>query len=96
MIEVGMQESQIDAYKAIKVIDIWYPAGASDSPDDPPMDMDMMCFILMGSFSIQKTGLAAYTVNEGGFYSCGKGKKDLATNIGTGGGVHRIALLLPA
>lgn len=96
MIEVGMQESQIDAYKAIKIIDIWYPAGASDGPDDAPMDVDMICFIIAGKFSIQKTGLAAYTVDEGGCYSCGKGKKDMATNIGDGDGIHRIALLLPA
>ena len=96
MIEVGVQESQIDAYKQIKVIDIVYPAGASDSPDDPGMDVDMVCFILAGAFTIQKTGLDPYTVNEGGFYTCGKGKKDLATNISDGVGIHRIALLLPA
>ena len=96
MIEVGTQESQIDAYKQLKIIDIYYPAGASDSPDDPPMDVDMMCFIIAGAFTIQKTGLEPYTVNEGGFYSCGKGKKDLATNISGGVGIHRIAMLIPA
>ena len=96
MVEVGMQESQIAAYKGIKVIDIIYAAGATDSPDDPAMDMDMICFILAGSFKIQKTGLAAYDVKEGDFYSCGIGNKDLATNTGSGIGIHRIALLLPA
>ena len=96
VIEVGMQESQISAYKAIKIIDIAYQPGASDSPDDPPMDMDMVCFILAGAFTIQKTGIEPYTVKEGDFYTCGIGKKDLATNIGDGVGIHRIALLLPA
>ena len=96
LVEVGTQESQMSAYSSIKIIDIFYQPGASDSPDDPPMDTDMICFILAGSFTIQKEGLEPYEVHEGDFYSCGIGKKDLATNIGPGVGIHRIALLMPA
>lgn len=60
------------------------------------MDVDMMCYILAGEFSIKKTGKEPYTVKEGDFYTCGKGKTDKATNIGKGVGVHRIAMLIPA
>lgn len=96
VIALGKRESQISAYKEIQVIDIAYQPGAMDPPDDPPMDTDMICFIIKGKFTIKKAGLDPYTVNEGEFYSCGKGKTDLATNIGDGVGIHRIALLVPA
>jgi hypothetical protein len=96
MIEVGTQESQIDAYKSIKIIDIVYPVGAADPADDPVMDVDMVCHIIAGEFRIQKTGIPAYTVKEGEIYTCGKGKKDQATNISDVVGIHRIALLIPA
>ena len=96
MVEVGEQESQIDAYKSVKIIDVIYPVGAADPPDSPVMDMDMVCQIIAGEFRIQKTGIPAYIVKEGQMYTCGKGKSDSATNIGTVIGVHRIALLIPA
>ena len=96
MVEVGTQESQIDAYKSIKIIDIVYQPGAADPPGDPVMDMDMVCHIIAGEFTIQKTGIPAYTVKEGDIYTCGIGKKDQATNISNVVGIHRIALLVPA
>jgi hypothetical protein len=58
--------------------------------------MDMMCFIIAGSFRITKEGLEPYVVNAGDFYSCGLGKTDFSENIGDGIGIHRIALLVPA
>jgi hypothetical protein len=78
------------------IIDIIYPVGAADPPDDPVMDTDMICHVIAGDFKIQKTGLPAYTVKEGGIYSCGIGKKDQATNISNVVGIHRIAMLMPA
>jgi hypothetical protein len=60
------------------------------------MDVDMMCHIIAGEFRIQKKGIPAYIVKEGGVYSCGKGKTDQATNLSGGVGIHRIALLIPA
>lgn len=96
LVEVGTQESQITAYKSIKIIDIIYPPGAADPADDPVMDMDMVCHIIAGEFTIQKTGIPAYTVKEGDIYTCGIGKKDQATNISNVVGIHRIALLVPA
>lgn len=96
LVEVGTQESQITAYKSIKIIDIVYQPGAADPADDPVMDMDMVCLITAGEFTIQKTGIPAYTVKEGDIYTCGIGKKDQATNISKVVGVHRIALLVPA
>ena len=96
VVMLNKRESQIDAYKEIQVIDIVYQPGAMDPADSPPMDTDMICFIVKGKFTIQKVGLDPYTVNEGEFYSCGKGKMDMATNIGDGVGIHRIALLIPA
>lgn len=96
MVMLDKRESQIAAYKEIQVIDIVYQPGAQDPADSKPMDMDMICFIIQGKFTIKKEGLDPYTVNEGDFYSCGKGKTDNATNIGDGVGIHRIALLIPA
>lgn len=96
LVEVGTMESQISAYKSIKIIDVIFQPGAADPPDGPVMDMDMVCVITAGEFTIQKTGIPIYTVKEGDMYTCGKGKTDLATNIGKGVGVHRIALLIPA
>ena len=96
LIEVGTQESQINAYKSIKIIDIVYPVGASDPDDDPVMDMDMICHIIAGEFRIQKTGLDPYIVKDGELYTCGIGKKDKATNISNVVGIHRIAMLVPA
>jgi hypothetical protein len=94
LIEVGTVESQIDAYKTIKIIDVTYAPGASDPDDDAPMDSDMVCHIMAGEFTIQKTGLDPYTVKDGMLYTCGKGKKDKATNLSNVMGIHRIALLL--
>jgi quercetin dioxygenase-like cupin family protein len=56
----------------------------------------MLCYILAGEFSVKKAGKESYTVKEGDFYTCGKGKTDKATNIGSGVGIHRIAMLMPA
>ena len=96
LVEVGTQESQITAYKSIQIIDVVYQPGAADPPDDPVMETDMVCHIIAGEFRIQKTGIPAYTVTDGGIYTCGKGKKDQATNISKVVGIHRIALLIPA
>ncbi|HVG48367.1 MAG TPA: hypothetical protein VM899_09575 [Rubellimicrobium sp.] len=96
VITLGEQESQIPAYSKIQIIDIVVQPGGGASPDDPPMDMDMICFIIAGSFRIQKEGLEPYVVNAGDYHSCGMGKKDLDTNIGDTVGIHRIALLVPA
>jgi hypothetical protein len=96
MVEVGTRESQITAYKSIKIIDLVYQPGAGDPPDNPVMKMDMVCFIIAGEFTIQKMGIPAYTVKEGDFYTCGIGKRDHATNISKVVGIHRIALLVPA
>jgi hypothetical protein len=96
MVEIGDVESQIDAYKSIKIVDIIYPVGAADGDDDPVMDMDMVCHIIAGEFKIEKPGLAPYVVKDGMLYTCGKGKKDKATNISNVQGIHRIAMLMPA
>ncbi len=95
LVEIGEIPSDMDAYKAIKVVDVVYQPGAAD-PTEAVMDSDMMCYILAGEFSIKKAGKEPYTVKEGDFYTCGKGKTDKATNIGTGVGIHRIAMMMPA
>ena len=59
------------------------------------MDVEFICFIIAGKFQMQKTGISACTVDEGGYCGYGTGKKDLAVNIGDGSGIHRNALLLP-
>ena len=95
LVEIGEIPSEMDAYKSIKVVDVVYQPGAAD-PKEAVMDVDMMCYILSGEFSIKKAGKEPYTVKEGDFYTCGKGKTDKATNIGSGVGIHRIAMLMPA
>src|SRR5690348_13423739 len=91
LVEVGEVESQIDAYKMVKIIDVIYQPGAADPADQPVMDMDMVCHIIAGEFRIQKKGIPAYTVKEGFIYTCGKGKTDQATNTSGVVGIHRIA-----
>lgn len=95
LVEIGEIPSEMDAYKSIKVVDVVYQPGAAD-PKEAVMDVDMMCYILAGEFSIKKAGKEPYTIKEGDFYTCGKGKTDKATNIGSGVGIHRIAMLMPA
>jgi hypothetical protein len=99
LVEVGEVESQIDAYKVVKIIDVVYQPGAADpvpAADDKGMDVDMVCHIMAGEFTIQKKGIPAYTVKDGFLYTCGKGKTDQATNISKVVGIHRIALMIPA
>ncbi len=95
-IDLGMQPSFIPAYSSIQVIEVIFEPGAADPPDGPPMDMDMMCFIIAGAFRIEKEGHEPFEVKAGDFYSCGIGTKEIATNIGDTVGIHRIALLMPA
>jgi quercetin dioxygenase-like cupin family protein len=95
LVGIGEIPSEMDAYKSIKVVDVVYQPGAAD-PKEAVMDVDMMCYILAGEFSIKKTGKEPYTVKEGDFYTCGKGRTDKATNISSGVGIHRIAMLMPA
>ena len=95
-VDVGEVESQIDAYKSVKYGDAIYQPGAADPVDQPLMDMDMFCYILRGEFKIQKAGIPAYVVKEGGAYTCGKGKSDQGTNISKVVGIMRVAMLVPA
>jgi quercetin dioxygenase-like cupin family protein len=95
LVEIGEIPSEMDAYKSIKVVDVVYQPGAAD-PKEAVMDVDMMCYVLAGEFSIKKTGKEPYTVKEGDFYTCAKGRTDKATNISSGVGIHRIAMLMPA
>jgi mannose-6-phosphate isomerase-like protein (cupin superfamily) len=95
LVEIGEIPSDMGAYKSIKIVDVVYQPGAGD-PTEAVMDSDMVCYILAGEFSIKKAGKEPYTVKEGDFYTCGKGKTDKATNIGSGVGVHRIVMLMSA
>ena len=95
LVEIGEIPSDMGAYKSIKIVDVVYQPGAGD-PTEAVMDSDMVCYILAGEFSIKKAGKEPYTVKEGDFYTCGKGKTDKATNIGSSVGVHRIVMLMSA
>lgn len=96
LIDLGAQPSFMPAYSSIQVIDVVFQPGAADPADGGPMDMDMMCFIIAGSFRIEKEGQEPFEVKAGEFYSCGIGTKEVASNIGDTVGIHRIALLMPA
>jgi mannose-6-phosphate isomerase-like protein (cupin superfamily) len=93
-VEVGKVPSEMAAYKEVQVIDVVFQPGAAD-PKEAVMDMDMVCYILAGEFRIKKAG-KEFTVKEGDFYTCGKGKTDQAFNTGNVVGIHRIAILVPA
>ena len=95
LVEIGEIPSDMEAYKSIKIVDVVYQPGAGD-PTEAAMNSDMLCYILAGEFSIKKAGKEPYTVKEGDFYTCGKGKTDKATNIGSGVGIHRIVMLMSA
>ena len=95
VVQIGEVESQMSAYSKIQIIDIVVQPGGGD-PAPEVMDMDMICFIIAGSFRIEKEGLEPYEVHAGDYYTCGIGKTDFATNIGDTIGIHRIALLVPA
>ena len=95
-VDLGEVESQIAAYKKVMFGDAVYQPGAADPVDQPLMDTDMFCYILQSDFKIQKAGIPAYVVKQGQAYTCGKGKSDQGTNIGTGVGIMRVAMLVPA
>lgn len=95
-VDIGEVESQIPVYKMVKYGDAIYEPGAIDPADQPLMDMDMFCYILQSDFEIQKAGIPPYTVKTGGCYTCGIGKSDQGHNIGTGLGIMRVAMFVPA
>lgn len=95
-VDIGEVESQIAAYKMIKYGDAIYQPDAIDPADQPLMDMDMFCYILQSDFEIHKAGIPAYSVMAGGCYTCGIGKSDQARNIGSGLGIMRVAMFVPA
>ena len=95
-VNVGEVESQMPQYKMVMIGDAVYQPGAADPVDQPLMDMDMVCYILKGRFSIQKAGIEPYIVEEGGAYTCGIGKSDQGTNISDGIGIMRVLMLVPA
>jgi hypothetical protein len=61
LVEIGEIPSEMDAYKSVKVVDVVYQPGAAD-PTEAVMNVDMMCYILAGEFSIKKAGKEPYTV----------------------------------
>lgn len=95
MVEIGEIPSEMDAYKSIKIVDVVYQPAAAD-PTEAVMSSDMLCYILAGEFTVKKAGKEPYKVKEGDFYTCGKGKTDKATNIGSGVGIHRIVMMMSA
>lgn len=74
LVEIGEIPSEMEAYKSIKVVDVVYQPGAAD-PKEAVMDVDMMCYILAGEFSIKKTGKEPYTVKEATSTPAGRAKR---------------------
>lgn len=93
LVELGTGHSDIPAYKSIMMVDIVFQPGAVFP--ESPMDNDMVCFIAAGEFQIKKAD-KEFTLKEGDFYTCSKGKTDGATNVSNVVGIHRIAMLMPA
>ena len=93
VVAIGEGNSDIPAYKSIKIIDIVFQPGAVFPA--APMDNDMVCTIAAGEFKIKKAD-KEFTLKEVEMYTCSKGKTDQATNTSTVVGVHRVAILIPA
>ena len=93
IVEVGTANSDIPAYKSIQILDVVFQPGAADI--ESAMDNDMVCYIASGEFTINKSD-KEFTVKEGDYYTCAKGKTDHATNTSSVVGIHRIAILIPA
>ncbi len=95
-VELGEVESQIAAYSKVMFGDAIYQPDAIDPIDQPVMDNDMFCYILQSDFEISKAGLAPYMVKAGQAYTCGKGKTDRGHNVGSGIGIMRVSIFMPA
>ena len=93
VVDVGVGNADILAYKSIKIVDVVFQPGAV-APESV-MDNDMVCAITAGEFMIKKAD-KEFALKEGDMYTCSKGKTDMATNTSTVVGVHRIAILIPA
>ena len=93
LVEVGEGNSDIPAYKSIKIVDIVYQPGAVFPAT--VMDNDMVCTITGGELKINKAD-KEFTLKDGGMYTCAKGKTDMNTNTGGAVVVMRAAILIPA
>ena len=93
VVEVGKADSVIPGYKSLNIIDVVFQPGAV-APESV-MDDDMVCHITAGEFKIKK-GASEFNVKEGDYYTCAKGKTDMATNTSKVVGVHRIAIMIAA
>ncbi|TRC99631.1 hypothetical protein FJV76_16995 [Mesorhizobium sp. WSM4303] len=92
VVEVGTGNSDIPAYKSISIVDVVFQPGAHAPAT--MMDNDMVCTITAGAFTIKKAD-KEFKLEEGGIYTCSKGKIDEATNTSKVVGIHRIAVLIP-
>jgi mannose-6-phosphate isomerase-like protein (cupin superfamily) len=93
IVEVGTWDSDMTGIKSIQVVDAVFQPGAASK--ESVMDNDMVCFITAGEFTIKKAN-REFNVKKGEYYTCGKGKTDLATNLSKEVGIHRISILIPA
>src|SRR5262245_8661344 len=94
LIEVGTFDSDMTVATKIQIFDLVYQPGAADIEE--AMDNDMVCFITAGEFKVKKSDSGKeFTVKKGEYYTCGKGKKDQATNISKEVGIHRMTFLIP-
>ena len=93
LVELGTFNSDIPAYKSIFMVDIVFQPGAV--APETVMNDDMICTITAGEFKIKKAD-KEFTLKEGEMYTCSKGKTDMATNTGSGVGIHTIGILKSA
>ena len=93
LVEVGEGNSDIPAYKSIKIVDIIFQPGSVFPAT--VMDNDMVCSISPGEVKINKAD-KEFTLKDGDIYTCTKGKTDMVTNTGKVVVVMRAAILIPA
>ena len=93
LVEVGEGNSDIPAYKSIKIVDIIFQPGSVFPAT--VMENDMVCSISPGEVKINKAD-KEFTLKDGDIYTCAKGKTEMVTNTGGVVVVMRAAILIPA
>ena len=93
MVEVGEGNSDIPAYKSIKIVDFIFQPGSVFPAT--VMNNDMVCSISPGELKINKAD-KEFTLKDGDIYTCAKGKTEMVTNTGAVAVVMRAAILIPA
>ena len=92
VVDLGMRDSVIPAYKMVKLRDVVIQAGAK-TPDNM-MKNDMICHMTEGELAVVQNG-KEFTVKKGDVWSCAKGNTTEGTqNKGSAVAIMRVIDLM--